>query len=299
MTKYIIEGNIDFYSELYKSLDDDQDNNESTNLCLISDKPLIENFVQMECGHKFNYLPLFLDIKNHKQKFNGLEESSSKLHADEIRCPYCRNKQKGVLPYYEEIGIPKIHGVNYINANFINNDVSKYKPCQFLTENDAYDPSGNNPVEFGIFNKDNCKLVKCLHLGTQIIENQGPELGINAYGDAKHYCWFHKKIVVKKYKKAIVDASKEEIKQAKLKAKEEKLAAKEKEKQEKLNKKNQKYTQVVDAVGENVVIGYIEGCGVILKTGANKGNPCGCKIFENTMCKRHNDLNNKKNQTHV
>jgi hypothetical protein len=43
---------------------------------------------------------------------------------------------------------------------------------------------------------------------------------------------------------------------------------------------------------ENVVLGpsNIEnqtGCIQILKTGSNKGTPCGCKIFSDNMCKRH------------
>jgi hypothetical protein len=67
---YNIEGNINFYEELYKSLDteDKQDNND---YCLISNQPLVENYVTMSCGHKFNYQPLFYDILNHKKKFNG------------------------------------------------------------------------------------------------------------------------------------------------------------------------------------------------------------------------------------
>ena len=118
MDKYIIEGGFDFYEELYKSLDIEETNEkteEDNNLCLITNQHLTDNFVQLNCGHKFNYGPLFLDLKNHKQKFNGMEGSSSKLATDEIRCPYCRTKQKGVLPYYEELGFPKINGVNDIN----------------------------------------------------------------------------------------------------------------------------------------------------------------------------------------
>jgi hypothetical protein len=298
MTKYIIEGNIDFYSELYKSLDNN-DNNEDTNLCLITDQPLVEYFVQLQCGHKFNYAPLFLDIKNHKQKFNGLEGSSSKLHGDEIRCPYCRNKQKGVLPYYEELGIPKVHGVNYINDHLLNSSsTGKYQYCEFLTENENYDPSGNNPVETGIPNKENCKFIKCLHLGTQI----NPHNGISElpnYGDHKFYCWHHKKVVVRKYKKEILDAAKQEIKKAKMKEKEETLAAKQKEKAEaKINKQKEKniIKNVLSINAENVIIGYSEGCcNQILKTGVNKGQPCGVKIFENNMCKRHHTLQSNKN----
>lgn len=301
MTKYIIEGNIDFYSELYKSLDDNDVNhdNDDTNICLISDQPLVEYFVQLQCGHKFNYAPLFLDIKNHKQKFNGLEGTTSKLHGDEIRCPYCRNKQKGVLPYYEELGLPKVHGVNYVNDHLLNSSsTGKYQYCEFLTANEHYDPSGNNPVETGIHTKDNCKFIKCLHLGTQI----NPHNGISElpnYGDHKFYCWHHKKVVVRKYKKEILDAAKQEIKKAKLKEKQENLAAKQKEKAEaKINKQNQKnmLNNVLSANVENVIIGYNEACcSQILKTGVNKGQQCGVKIFENNMCKRHYTLQSNKN----
>ena len=60
----------------------------------------------------------------------------SKLATDEIRCPYCRTRQKGVLPYYEELGFPKINGVNDINP-FISNKSksSSYKMCEFVSLN--------------------------------------------------------------------------------------------------------------------------------------------------------------------
>ena len=104
---------------MYKSLDineNEHKNEEDKNLCLITNKELTDKFVKMDCGHQFNYIPLFNDIKNHKYKFNNMEGTSSRLNIDEIRCPYCRKKQKGVLPYYEELGLYKINGVNTINA---------------------------------------------------------------------------------------------------------------------------------------------------------------------------------------
>jgi DNA-directed RNA polymerase subunit RPC12/RpoP len=113
MSKYNIEGGIDFFSELYNSLDIEENNQkieEDNNLCLITNQPLLDKYVKLECGHKFNYIPLFNDIKNHKQKFNNLEGCNSKLKTNEIRCPYCRYKQNGVLPYYEELNIQKING---------------------------------------------------------------------------------------------------------------------------------------------------------------------------------------------
>jgi len=107
-TKSYNTGGIDFYAELYSSLD----NEEATNkmVCLITDNALTENHVELECGHKFNYLPLYNDIKTHKCKFNSLEANYVKIN--ELRCPYCRARQKTLLPYYPELGLPKIEGVN-------------------------------------------------------------------------------------------------------------------------------------------------------------------------------------------
>ena len=132
MSKYKIEGSIDFFSELYKSLDD-EDISDENNLCLITSQLLTKNFFIMDCGHKFNYIPLYLDIKNHKLKFNSMEDSSSRLNHNEIRCPYCRKKQTNLLPYYEELGLSKIHGINYINPNYTPpiSVSSSYKKCEF------------------------------------------------------------------------------------------------------------------------------------------------------------------------
>jgi hypothetical protein len=110
LNKYNIEGDIDFYSELSKDLDEDEEGGD--NCCLITNKALTDNYVVMECGHKFNYEPLYNDILNHKKKFNSMERKY--LKAMEIRCPYCRNVQKQLLPYYENLGFAKVHGVNYL-----------------------------------------------------------------------------------------------------------------------------------------------------------------------------------------
>ena len=85
----IIEGEIDFYAELYKSLDDDDTKNmediNENKLCLISKQQLTDNFVELICGHKFNYLPLYKDIVNHKLKFNNMEGPHGRLKRNQIR----------------------------------------------------------------------------------------------------------------------------------------------------------------------------------------------------------------------
>jgi hypothetical protein len=303
MDKYIIEGGLDFYEELYKSLDIEETNEkteEDNNLCLITNQPLTDNFVKLNCGHKFNYIPLFLDLKNHKQKFNGMEGSSSKLATDEIRCPYCRTKQNGVLPYYEELGFPKINGVNHINPLAISKPTS-YKTCEFVSLNTEYDPSGNNPTDFNSNNSGNCKFIKCFHTGTPlgyVSEN---------YLDEKHYCWQHKKEMTKKYKKEIKDKQKaqakkvkeEEKQKVKDESKKAKEEAKEKAKEEKEQAKKAKKAPIIEP--ENVVIGENNividltgntGCIEILKSGQNKGKQCGCKIILDDLCNRHFKIKN-------
>jgi len=308
--KYNIEGGLNFFEELYKSLDDDDDDNniEDKNVCLITNKPLCEKFVEMSCGHKFNYIPLYLDIKNHKQKFNGMEGSSSRLAINEIRCPYCRTKQNGVLPYYEDLGLEQVLGVNWFDNKYYNSNSSystTHKKCEFLMPNPTFDPSNNYVAETSEYNNGNCKFLKCYNLGSQIGYQHGTVESEN-YGDAKFYCWIHKKLVIKQYKKTIADKAKEQAKNAKLlakeeekqKAKEEKQKAKEekqkvKEEKQKAKEEGKKKTKIMN---ENVVLGPVvlgQGCIEILKNGINKGTTCGCKLYQDNMCKRHHTIKNK------
>jgi len=115
MKKYNIEGNIDFYKELYKSLDDESgegEGDENTKYCLITGELLSETHVVLQCKHTFNYVPLFKDLYNYKKKYSYMDSHYSKTKNNEIRCPYCRSKQTTLLPYYECIGVEKVLGIN-------------------------------------------------------------------------------------------------------------------------------------------------------------------------------------------
>jgi hypothetical protein len=86
MKNYSTEDNIDFFSELYKSLDtveNQEKTEEDDSCCLITREKLTDRFVTMKCGHKFNYEPLFKDIMHHKFKFNKME-STNKLYINQI-----------------------------------------------------------------------------------------------------------------------------------------------------------------------------------------------------------------------
>ena len=60
MSKYTIEGNINFQDELYKLLDVDSDDEEE--LCQITGIKLTDKHVILECKHHFNYDALYKEI---------------------------------------------------------------------------------------------------------------------------------------------------------------------------------------------------------------------------------------------
>ena len=284
MNKYKIEGNIDFFEELYKSLDNEENLHEDTNTCLITNQLLTDKFIQLQCCHKFNYIPLFLDIKNHKQKFNALEGNSTRLENNEIRCPYCRNKHSGVLPYYEEFGYAKINGVNHYDPSVKGYQGYSYKQCEYLSLNPNYDPSGNLQMESNKNNTGNVKFFVCYASGSKInIENS--ELN----NDNKCYCYKHKNIVIKSHNKKLSEEAKAKKLLEKQEAKKQKEALKEENvKAKELKKKNKNVIISVEGKAVEATVGCIE----ILKSGLNKGKPCGCNIIIDNLCNRHFKIKN-------
>jgi hypothetical protein len=292
MKKYNIEGGVDFFSELYKSLDNEIPSDDS-NRCLITNELLTNNHVILNCGHKFNYIPLYHDLVNHKKKFNYLENRLTKLKMNEIRCPYCRIKQIVLLPYYEDLGLAKINGVNYYDPNNMENECTNdyaFPKCNFLFPNPNYDTSKEESS-----NNQKYLSTKCGLYGSKItIYDKNNPLQFITYDDTNHYCHSHKKIMIKQYKLKQKELDILSKKQAKEIEKQAKLDAKLKKKVEK--QKSKLLTTSKKLLTENIVIGLSNvetqnGCSQILKTGPNKGSPCGCKIFTDNLCKRHLNTN--------
>ena len=101
-----INPTINFNEQLMAILceEDSSDDDE----CLISGEKLKDNFITLNCSHTFNYCSIFEEIK-HQKKINHLE--ITKLKNKEIKCPYCRRIQQGILPWEE--GYEKIKYVNW------------------------------------------------------------------------------------------------------------------------------------------------------------------------------------------
>jgi hypothetical protein len=285
MTKYNIEGGLDFYSELYGSLEEIDCEDEK--VCLITNEPLVDRHVKMNCGHAFNYDPLYKDLVNHLTKFNNMEGSTGVLGKNEIRCPYCRAKQKGVLPYYPELGLKRIEGVNTASI--------PPQICSFVWDNEDFDEGF--PENFV-----NPKTIKCMHLGSILIKDGANDV---------FYCTKHNKDVLSKQAKALKEQQKQEKLANKLKQKEEIALAKASAKvvadaNKALAKANANNKANADAIsGENAVIATnisipVEYdphlCVEILRTGDRKGQQCSLhKIQGQDMCRRHYNLMIKKN----
>jgi hypothetical protein len=129
--KYIIEGNINFYSELMK--DDDSDDNmivdnddkekKEDELCLLSGEPLDKTMLKLpSCGHKFNYIPLYKEIYNQKRHLNIYE--TAKLLDGQIKCPYCRTICNLLLPpSSREFGLNEVSICRGVNLKDYNTDI--------------------------------------------------------------------------------------------------------------------------------------------------------------------------------
>lgn len=272
---YNIEGNINFQDELKNLLnnDDNEDENQE-NICQISGYPLTTNFVTLDCNHKFNYVPLYKELTNQRYKFKNYSINSLSLTDRKkliestanyfIKCPYCRNIQFTILPYYEELGLNKEYGINSLDPNLpnplINLDINTggqmiYKGLVFK----------NFP---GIF-CNNVNIFGDVCTGKYVNNIPNTQL---------YYCCKHYSAGNKKYK---MDQAKikKDLKTALTKEKEAKLKQLHEINEEKLKKG-------LKQLPKNTVT--ITGCTAILKTGINKGNACGCfKIEKDGLCKRH------------
>jgi len=101
--------------------------------CLITGEPLTEPIVELNCGHKFNYLPLYKDVLNFKQKF--FQQEINLLKTNEIQCPYCRKKQPELLPFFKMEGVKYVYGVNTLKKTphceyIFKQGPRKGQPCQ-------------------------------------------------------------------------------------------------------------------------------------------------------------------------
>lgn len=111
MDNFVIENTDDFNLYLMQLISKSEDNNnDDDKVCLITNEKLTDNYITMACKHKFNYIPLINEFLNQK-KINHYE--TTHLRNYELKCPYCRHIQNGVIPYCKNIYEKKLKGINW------------------------------------------------------------------------------------------------------------------------------------------------------------------------------------------
>ena len=302
--KYNIEENIDFFGELKKSLQltDCNNINEKGNneFCLITNQSLNGNCVTLLCNHKFNYVPLYNEVKIQKCIKNQAE--TAKLSIEQLKCPYCRKIQSKLLDYHKELDdiCPLKYGVNTMD------------------------------IRYKITNKC-CYLKYTYSDGTKnycTIEGEN----LDKHSDGNHYCYSHYYEIKQKAQFLLNQQAKiaklQEIKEEKMKQKQElnesKKKAKEQAKEQakiikscqkataKINKEcaklqkpslsvpnsitNEVISNSTDVAATNVVTNEVisandaNKCIQILKTGISKGCACNKTVHQDNMCKRHYNM---------
>lgn len=99
-----------FNNKLLKLLcTNDADSEEKDNRCLITNNALEADHIELVCKHKFNYVAIFTEIC--KQKETTKLESTS-LKPNQVKCPYCRNVQMGLIPTNPAYPHLESYGVN-------------------------------------------------------------------------------------------------------------------------------------------------------------------------------------------
>ncbi len=144
-----------FYAELKKALSEEKLDKSTTPQCEIDHIDLEEYYITLECGHTFNYEAIFNAVNENKNSCTHY----SKLTRYQIKCPYCRNIQNKLLPYYKTLLNKKIYGVNHPDQYTMYNNLCDYKfksgknkghqcgnKCYFTKCNTHFKLSQDNPV---------------------------------------------------------------------------------------------------------------------------------------------------------
>lgn len=304
MSNYIIEGNINFQEELYKLLDEESENEDD--LCQITGLPLKDKYIVLECKHHFNYEALYKEIYKQKYEFktydphtltkNNLEKFKQSKLDYFIKCPYCRNIQFTILPYYEELGLKQIYGINSLDKSLPNTIILPYS-----NNNLNYKP---NQINYGDVNYTyyNYGILYKWGQCCEKINNLGDTCKFKYVATIPNtqlsYCRYHYKLGIKNYK----IAEKKKLFEAKIALKTEKYNEKTKllelvnlERETKglkpLKRLIKKKLENIVEHQEQSIQKYIPeedgGCSAIIKTGPNKGSSCGKKISVDGLCKRH------------
>lgn len=108
---YILPEGFNFYNELAEKINTKSECKD--NICLIEGIPLTPSHITLECGHSFNYIPLLNDAYQEKyHRAKNYSYSNRRLKDNQLKCPYCRKIQNKILPYFPDMYLQKVRGIN-------------------------------------------------------------------------------------------------------------------------------------------------------------------------------------------
>jgi len=314
MANYKVEGNISFYDELFKSLDYDTDDEDT--LCQITGLKLINRYVTLECKHKFNYEALYKEICRQKFDFKTYDfnilpkKEQHKIKSANvnyfIKCPYCRNIQFTVLPYYEELKLEKKYGINCLDKELDNKTEDIYKNTIYSGIHYGHEHYSFNMYGVQFKNGKCCGEI----LGVNTLEQTKTKCTYKYVAQIENTELFYCKYCYKKGLKEYNTNKKMKLLEEKKKQKDDIINVRKKLFDEKnaereakglpplkrliIKKKIANEVKPAEPIGEYVpdqdeeIENQTNGCKSILKTGLNKGKECGCKkINDNGFCIRH------------
>lgn len=115
-SKYEVEDDLDLnFFEALKNMQQQPSilmQSHDTDACLITNEPLNLFHVSLQCGHKFNYEPLYQEVLRQKGRM-GIHNYHEKIDVNQIKCPYCRTMTNKLLPCIgQHPVIKRLTGVN-------------------------------------------------------------------------------------------------------------------------------------------------------------------------------------------
>ena len=147
--EYEVEGGIDFFSQLKEMatqapapLADDTAATAATATtprCLITDEPLRRDHITLQCGHKFNYVPLFKEVLF--QKCPLLPKNLSSNIITTYTTPSVNHPHHTPLPTYQsQVHKPGVHSIMYNSSYNLETTKLQYNEikcpyCRAITPN--------------------------------------------------------------------------------------------------------------------------------------------------------------------
>jgi len=183
----LLNDDMKLFEELLNQEEETEETEETEeNICLITNEKLENNYIKLDCDHKFNYIALYNEVVYQKTK-KILD--NSRLKINEIKCPYCRDVTDKLLPYYKYYNIPSVRGVTNPEKYTM-----KIQECEHRRNNKKCSRPGCITKD-GIFCNIHMKIKK---IDEEIIENMDEKFNKN-------------------YKKKTIKELREELKNSKLK----------------------------------------------------------------------------------